>query len=227
MAIEKKTIENEALAEDKKRQKEESKNAVERMQLAHVVKINQLKLEYDELMSSGTTAHSNPDPKFNIVVYGIKESPNGTSRQNRMSYDSQEVFDVLKTVDSAITVQSIRDCFRIGKYSNGKQRPILVKMSRSREVQSILAKRRSLPQKPSISIKPEMSFKERAVEKILLKKRWELMGEGVEKETIKIKRKTLFVGNERHGFVNGSVYMLCNRTNDNENDENTPLVRSI
>ncbi len=48
-------------------------------------------------------------------------------------------------------------------------------MSRTREVQSILANRRKLAQKPSVSIKPDMSFEERAVEKILLKKRWELI----------------------------------------------------
>ncbi len=56
-----------------------------------------------------------------------------------------------------------------------KDQYILVKMSRTREVQSILANRRKLAQKPSVSIKPDMSFEERAVEKILLKKRWELI----------------------------------------------------
>ncbi len=78
-------------------------------------------------------------------------------------------------------------------------------MSRTRKVQSILANRRKLAQKPSVSIKPDMSFEERAVEKILLKKRWELMGQGVEKGKIKIRGKTLLVNYERHGFVNAST----------------------
>ena len=150
-------------------------------------------------------ANPNPDRKFNIVVYGTMESPDGTPRQDRMAYDNQEVLDVIETVESTITVQLIRDCFRMGKYLKGKKRPILVKMSRTREVQSILANRRKLAQKPSVSIKPDMSFEERAVEKILLKKRWELMGQGVEKGKIKIRGKTLSVNNVRHGFVNAST----------------------
>ncbi len=38
-------------------------------------------------------ARANPDPdrKFNIVVYGIMESPDGTPRQNKMAHDNQEV----------------------------------------------------------------------------------------------------------------------------------------
>ncbi len=180
---------------------------------------SQLDLEVINL----TKTKSNPDRKFNIVVYGIKESPDGTSRRNRMSHDNQEVLDILETVDSAITVQSIRDCFRMGKYSEGKKRPrpILVKMSRSSEVQSILTNRRNLAEKQSISIKADMSFKERAVEKILLKKRWELMGEGVEKGKMKIRGKTLFVNNQKHGFVNESTYMLYNENHDNHDNPDT------
>ena len=93
-------------------------------------------------------------------------------------------------------------------------------MSRTREVQSILANRRKLAQTPSVSIKPDMSFEERAVEKILLKKRWELMGQGVEKGKIKIRGKTLFVNNERHGFVNASTCIYtCNSSDDNDDNE--------
>ena len=48
-AIQKKAGENEALAEEKRRQEEESENTVERMQLVHSVETDQLKLENEYL----------------------------------------------------------------------------------------------------------------------------------------------------------------------------------
>ncbi len=46
-AIQEKAGENEALAEEKRRQEEESENTVERMQLAHSVEADQISMESD------------------------------------------------------------------------------------------------------------------------------------------------------------------------------------
>ena len=53
------------------------------------------------------------DRKYNIVIYGIEESPDGTSRQNRLSNDTKEVHDIVKVVDDSIPIHSIRDCVRL------------------------------------------------------------------------------------------------------------------
>ncbi len=84
---------------------------------------------YSQALQSGTDSHepqSAPQPQysngsydrnFNIVVYGIKESSVGTSRQQRLANDIKEVLEVFTIADDTITNQSIRDCLRLGKYT--------------------------------------------------------------------------------------------------------------
>ena len=71
------------------------------------------------------------------------------------------VADVLISLDSKVHEYQIRDCQRLGKYSETKHRPILVKFSRSCDVTSILSSRAKLAERPGISIKPDMTKEEK------------------------------------------------------------------
>ena len=137
------------------------------------------------------------------------------ARQNRLSNDTKEVHDIVKVVDDTIPIHSIRDCVRLGKYTKMKHRPILVKMSRTCEVQTILSNRRKLTSKPSISIKPEMSPEQRSTEK-LLQKRWELIQEGVNRANIKLRGKFLYVSNCKHGSIINSIYACVDMSLDGD-----------
>ena len=52
--------------------------------------------------------------KFNLVVYGLSESPEGTSKHTRLLNDLQKAVSTLSSIDSD---NSVCDCFRLGKYS--------------------------------------------------------------------------------------------------------------
>ena len=72
------------------------------------------------------------DSKFNIVVFGINESPKGTQRLTRLNKDLDCVASALSSIDNSIQADSIRDVQRLGRYnSNHEQpRPILVRFLR-------------------------------------------------------------------------------------------------
>ena len=86
------------------------------------------------------------DRKHNIVIIGIAECPKGTHRHDRFNMDEQSVVGMLSSLVPTIAPQSIKDCYRLGKYkeSNHRPRPLLVQLNRTRDVSQILAKRGSL-----------------------------------------------------------------------------------
>ncbi len=152
------------------------------------------------------TSESNQDRRFNLVVYGMKECQKGTSRQDRTIQDTDSATSIIANIDNQFMAQSMRDCFRLGKYTEGKNRPTLVKLTRAQDVTYILANRRKLAACPNIWIKPDMNARERAVENILLKKRRELINSGLEGSKIKLRGKSLIVNNKKLGTVNGSTF---------------------
>ncbi len=194
---------------------------------------------YSQALQSGTDSHEpqsvrqpqyhnrSYDRNFNIVVYGIGESSVGNSRQQRLANDTKEVLEVITITDDTITNQSIRDCVRLGKYIASRNRPILVKLSRTYEVQTILSNRKKLHSKPSISIKPQMSPEEISIEKIILKKRWELIQNGQDRSGIRIRGNSLFVHNAKHGFVQNSTYVLIEATNRDQTNSSTDEVVEV
>lgn len=82
--------------------------------------------------------------------------------------------------------QSIRDSFRLGKYSdtNNRPRPILVKLNRSYDVLSLLVARKNFPK--GLSIKADRSPEERALDTVLMRERWQLIQSGQNRKDIKI-----------------------------------------
>ena len=66
---------------------------------------------------------SQVDQKSNIVVSGIKECHEGTSKLDRFKQDIDSVADLLHTVDPDFHKQSIRDSFILGKFKANATRP--------------------------------------------------------------------------------------------------------
>ena len=66
---------------------------------------------------------------------------------------------------------------------------------------SVLSKRSRLSQLPNISIKPDLSPKERDIESKLLKERRSLISNGVDSKLIKLRGNLIYVNNVKHGSV--------------------------
>lgn len=142
------------------------------------------------------------DRKYNIVLYGIDECPNGTPRTTRIEEDFKKVISLLTKANESINSNSIADIHRLGKYSleRRKPRPILAKFIRVVDVTNVLMGRKAL-QGTSATIKPDMTLTERKCDSILLKHRWTLIQSGVLREDIKIRGQNLLVRNETYGKV--------------------------
>ena len=158
-----------------------------------------------------------PDRKFNIVVYGLDESVQGTSRRERKLQDTKKVEDVIQVVNSKVSSQSIRDCVRLGKYKafSSRPRPLLVNLNRVSDVHLLLSNRKSL-QKP-LAIKPDLPLEKRITEATLLKQRWALIQSGTSASSIKIRDSKLYVDESFYGSASGSIFSPANQT-----DANTP-----
>ena len=87
------------------------------------------------------------DRKFNIVIYGLRESPANTNRYNHMQHDLDcliMMFSELKL--NNITYGSIKDFYRLGKHYLNKDRPrlILVKFLRAFDASLVLSSKKVL-----------------------------------------------------------------------------------
>lgn len=149
------------------------------------------------------------DRKFNLVIYGINESPSGTKRSDRVKHDVDSSVTILAKINNSINPTSIRDCFRLGKYkqSQGRPRPILLKLNRAMDADTILSNRSSIDDN-NITIKRDMSPQDQHKEALLLKERWLLIQSGVSKTDIKIKSSSLYVKGKKYGYVYKSVFNL-------------------
>ena len=144
------------------------------------------------------------DKKFNVVMYGLGESPKGSPRHERISYDVNLACKIIKSICPNISDYAICDCSRIGPYSEPRTRPLIVKFSRSYDVASVLSNRHRLPKSehPNVYIKSFMSFTERKIESTLLKERRALIDSGVERSLIKIRGNSIYVNRAKVGSAN-------------------------
>ena len=87
----------------------------------------------------------------------------------RLESDLASVVSILTTLESSFHSQSIKDCYRLGKFNpeSNKPRPILAQFVRVVDATNILAKKGKLAQ-----LKPDKTKEERQVESILMKERW-------------------------------------------------------
>ena len=151
------------------------------------------------------------DRQLNVVVYGVPENTTGNSRLSRQQNDLSKAIELIHSLDESIPVQSIRECYRLGKYLQpNRPRPLLVRMSRKSEVKTILSNQSTLSR--PYYIKPDMSPEELATERLLLKERWSLIQSGVEKKDIKINKDSLYIKHQLHATVKDSQLVLLHET---------------
>ena len=168
------------------------------------------------------------DKKFSLVFYGIPECRKGTKWIDRCKHDLDIVAGITSDLVENIQADSIKDCVRLGKYSElRRSRPIMVKFNRFADVSNLLSKRRNLD--PPFLIKPVMTLDERKSESILLKERWCLIQSGVDKKDIKIRGSSLYIKQQLHGKVQNSIFQPSTNTtqppsstiaNDKNSEEN-------
>ena len=158
----------------------------------------------------GDSSSASYERKFNLVLRGLPESPEGTSKSARLSSDLHESTLVLSSIVPGLSDSSIRDCFRLGKFFAGRHRPLLVKFTRSCDVATALSNRSKLSAGdfPGVYIKPDLSHKARRIESILLKERWNLIESGVARASIKLQGSSLFVNNLLFGSVTDAGFQL-------------------
>lgn len=155
------------------------------------------------LQSSGKHLQGHPynshSKKFNLVFFGIAESPSGTKYHSRLRNDHAAITSVLDSLDESLSSVSVRDCVRLGKFSKNhvRPRPLLVKFNSAKDVNTILSKKFKLfsseSHSKSVSIKCDLSKEERHVEKVLLTERRRLIDQGTDRKHIKIHGNRIFV----------------------------------
>ena len=163
--------------------------------------------------TSNPTKVLDQNRKFNIIVYGVAEQSEGTSRFLRNQNDFKSVSSVVSDIESDSNhSSSIRECRRLGKYVNTKTRPILVTLNSTGDVSNILShSRRS---KPPVSIRPDLSPNDRKINAILLHERWKLIQSGRNRNSIKVRNSTLYVNNQLFGKVTNGTFCPSSTPDD-------------
>lgn len=148
----------------------------------------------------------NADRKLNLVLYGLKENPEKTPKLERLQKDLDNVLSVFASINVKVEANSIKDCYRLGKFNptRSKPRPIMVKFLRSLDTSSILANKKLLAS--PIYIKPDMTPEEKAIESILLKERKALIEQGHERRSIRMYKNSLYLNNQLFGQCNESGF---------------------
>ena len=148
----------------------------------------------------------NPESKYNLVLFGVEECRPGLPRSARFESDLTSVVRVFSALDSSIQSQSVRDCYRLGKFNRGasRPRPILVKFVRAADASKIFTRKKSLSS--PFFVKPDLTPAERVLHSTLMQERWRLIQSGVSRKSIRIKGNALYVDNKLQGHVSNSKF---------------------
>lgn len=146
---------------------------------------------------------SSLDRKFNVIVYGIEENPQGTQKHLRTQNDLKNLLAVLSELNTTIDSTAIKDLFRLGKYKsdNPKPRPLLVKFLRVTDVTNILKVKSQL--KSPVYVKPDLTPEEQTKQSILLKERRSLIQKGTDRKHIKLRSNSILVNNQPYCELKG------------------------
>ena len=142
-------------------------------------------------------------------MFGLKECPKGTSREMRLSMDEDAIVSVIQQRIPSFNSLCIRDCYRLGQYSEGnaKPRPVLqlVTLTRAIEVKAILYKRFS---DANIYIRPDLSPQERHTQFLLqgeFEHRSLINTSSTDRSDIKIYGNKLFIAKRLHARVENGI----------------------
>ena len=137
--------------------------------------------------------------KSNVVVYGVDEIL-------QRPQDMETMIQIFNSINVRVDPTHILDCFQLGKFKSQqtRPRPILVKLQRSIDANTILANESSLSS--PLFIKPDMIASECAIESALLKQRWLQTEAGYDSKQIKFSNKCIYVSGKRFGQVTNGEF---------------------
>lgn len=132
--------------------------------------------------------------QFQIRISGVKEPSEGLTPLQRHDSDKRSVMDILQYID--VGEVPITDMFRLGKYIKEKSRPrsILVTLASVWDRRKIISaahklKHFSFP----VFITEGLNTADAKIEKLILKKRRELINQGVEPTSLKVRHLKLYL----------------------------------
>ena len=97
------------------------------------------------------------DRKSSLLIFVLVECSKGSPRCILTKNDKMSIASVLSALEPIVTENLIIDCFKLGKYKEDQNRPVLVKLARPWDAQCILNNRKKLATMPGISIKRDMA----------------------------------------------------------------------
>ena len=168
---------------------------------------------YSHAQPSGTRyssySASSVDKKYNIVMYGLSECPKGSPRHERISYDTDLACKAIQSICPDLREYAVCDCSRIGKYTEERSRPLMIKFARSCDAATVLANRYKISKTdhPNVFLKPYMTVAERKTESILLRERRALIESGIERKLIKIRGNSIFINKIKVGSADENTFI--------------------
>ena len=152
--------------------------------------------------------------KFNLIVSGVPEAPEGQARLSRVNHDFEcvsSIFSELFDTANGPPIQ-IRDCRHLGRFRSGskgsRSRLVLVTLDSVLAVDRLLSRTASAGSK-SIRIRRDLSPKAQSAHTLLLKERRNLIESGVEHSDIALQRMSLLVKGRVYGTIRGDTFKLA------------------
>ena len=134
--------------------------------------------------------------KYRIRITGVPEAPSDVKFSERQNTERESVINLLNFIN--VKNCSMTDCFRLGKFNpeNKHPRTLLVTFSSVWDRSKILQSCSLLKNyKYTVFVSPELSSKDKIVHKAILKKRWQLIQSGTDRNQLKIRNLKLFKDN--------------------------------
>ena len=158
-------------------------------------------------------------------MYGISKNPQNTSRQTRQQTDLDNILKVFSDAKVDINNSSIKDFFRLGKFNSKhdpkRPHPILITFLRSTDASKVLSNKCLFPS-PTYN-KPDLTVEEQAKELALLKERWALITQKINRKRIKIRNTSIYLDNNLYGHLEGITFHL-DSTSLNVSDATIPNI---
>jgi len=135
--------------------------------------------------------------KYRVRLSGLPEPSNDLKFMDRQKEEQASILNIMKFINMENV--PISDCFRIGKYKEENKLPrrTLITFSSVWDRRKVVSNAYLLKNyNLQVYISPELTVADKAVEKTLMQKRWELIQSGTDKKLLKIKNLKLYKNGE-------------------------------
>ena len=130
------------------------------------------------------------DYECQVRISGIKETPENTASK-QMIKDQVQIEEDLEAIDCSFPNECVR---RMGRYYPGRKRKVLIPFQSPWEARRVIAKaiENTLFQEHKVLITPGLSKEDALRENTLLQKRYEMIQNGTDSKTLKIRKLELY-----------------------------------